>query len=152
LLPHGQVKTAASPGRPRDEQHLLAAQRREMERPSVDVRQFEIRRGRRREGVTARLRAERPQRMTLVMNEWRGKRRSHVGERYASRIASDELNTAILTAQALGLQPPSSDAFKPLRTDHGRGEYHVRILRLARLVADQEDHLARRHASRRLRT
>src|SRR5439155_4283998 len=114
LLPHGQVKTTASPGRPRDEQHLFAAQRRETERPSVDVRQFEIRRGRRRQGVTARLRAERPQRMTLVMNERRGERCGDIGERDMPRIAGREGNASILTAEALSLQPPSGDAFKLL--------------------------------------
>src|SRR5438552_1253601 len=52
LLPHGQVKTTASPRRPRDEHHLPPTQRREAKRTSARVRQLEIRRGRGHKRVT----------------------------------------------------------------------------------------------------
>src|SRR5438477_511905 len=51
LLPHGQAESAPSPRRPRDQQDLVAAQRRQPEGSPIDTRQLELRHARGRERV-----------------------------------------------------------------------------------------------------
>src|SRR5206468_2187059 len=60
LLPHGQVESTASPRRPRDEQHLHTAQRRQTERSAAEVGQLQLGSDGAPQGATTGFRAARP--------------------------------------------------------------------------------------------
>ena len=90
FLPHGQVETAASPRGPRDEQDLLPAQAGEPEGVAVDIRQFELRSLRGREGAALeRLGPEGPEVVGFV---------GHEGQ-FPYRATIDWLNDAVPDAE-----------------------------------------------------
>src|SRR6185503_13919242 len=60
LLPHGQVKTAASPRCPRDQKHLCPPQRRQAEGSATEVRQLQLRRNGAVESAPTYFRTDRP--------------------------------------------------------------------------------------------
>ena len=112
VLPHGQVKTTASPRGPRDEQDLRSTKRGQLKRPATEVGQLELGRDRTLEGTTAGLRAECPQAVPRVMNERHRESFRGWTELDSGRVDGAEWHAALAAAQALGLRCPAGDALE----------------------------------------
>jgi len=104
VLPHGQVKTTASPRGPRDEQDLRSTKRGQPKRPATEVGQLELGRDRTLESTTAGLRAECPQALPRVMNERHRESFRGWTELDHGWVDRAEWDAALAAAQALGLR------------------------------------------------
>lgn len=112
-LPPGQRGAATSPRCPRGNEHLLAAQRREVERPAIDVGQRELGQRGGLQALPAGLRAERPQAVALVVYEWHPESlRDCVYIDRATRISLGKRDAPLAAAEALGLEFPSARGFE----------------------------------------
>src|SRR5262249_17666753 len=116
LPPHGQRHAASSPRRPRGYAHLLAAQRGEIERPSLDVLEDDRRQLGRGEHVVAGIGTEGPHAVSLVVDERHpeavGNHR-HVESTVGAGVRRNR-DAPLVLAQAFGLELPAGPALQLL--------------------------------------
>ena len=113
-LPPGQVHAAASIGRPRDEDDLLAPQRRQGELVAVEVGQHQLGRFRGRQRTPADgLRADSPQAEVLVVHHRHAEPVGSVGE--AEPVGQGDADLAFARALRLDLPTGGREGLRGLR-------------------------------------
>src|SRR5262249_7525615 len=121
-LPHGQVKPASSPRRPRDDQRFLAAQRGERELVALVIGEGEVGRLRRRERAPERFGTERPHSRVRIVDE---RHAEAIGEHLRLEgvglgAVDRQRNTYVALACALGLERPAGATLEIRAVDFGR--------------------------------
>ena len=82
--------------------------------------------------MTACLRTQSPQPVTVVVDEGRAERGRNISKRDRRRVARRERNAAIVAAQTLGGEMPSCGALDLVGADGRGSEQHGRTVSVAR--------------------